>query len=59
MTHTELRTLLVKNGISQREMARLIGIDERTMRRYCLAEYEIPSYIAYAIQWQLKNKEQK
>lgn len=36
-------------GLSQREAARLLGIDERTMRRYCLGEMPAPRMIWLAL----------
>lgn len=51
-----LRSLIEKAGITQREAARQIGIDERTMRRY-LTNPENKSYIKcpYVVQYALEN----
>ena len=43
-----LRDLLATLGLSQRGAARLLGIGERTMRRYC-AGYPIPQVVWLAL----------
>lgn len=45
MTTTDadkLRAELTRLGRSQRGLARELGLDERTMRRYCSGELEVP-----------------
>lgn len=44
-----LRGELADLGISQRACARALGIDERTMRRYCTGEYEVPETVWLAL----------
>lgn len=51
MTPDQLRKLLDRAGLSQRAAARLLGIDERTMRRYASGEYPVPVVVEYAIRW--------
>jgi plasmid maintenance system antidote protein VapI len=47
----ELKKLLTKgsSGYTQREMARALDIDERTMRRYVSGEAKIPRVVQVAI----------
>lgn len=49
MTATQLRKLLEKAGLSQRGAARLLEIDERTMRYYAAGEYPIPKVVELAL----------
>jgi DNA-binding CsgD family transcriptional regulator len=51
ITAKELKKLLKRGatGISQREMARLIDIDERTMRRYVAGDLPIPRVVQLAV----------
>lgn len=42
MTAIELRALLAQLGLSQRAAARLLGVDDRTVRRWIVAERPIP-----------------
>jgi len=51
MTPEELRAFLQKHGLSQRGAARQIGIDERTMRRYCAGELPVPRVVEMALLW--------
>jgi hypothetical protein len=44
-----VRGLLQNAGVSQRSGAREIGIDERTMRRYC-AGYPVPKTVLLALE---------
>lgn len=46
MTHRQYRKALDTLGISQRAAANLLGIDERTSRRFALGEREVPRTIA-------------
>lgn len=49
MTDAErLRSILAEAGLSQREAARRLDIDERTMRRYC-ANAPVPKVIWLAL----------
>ena len=38
MTPTQLRDTLARLGLTQTGAARLLGVDERTMRRWCAEE---------------------
>lgn len=49
MKAKDLKLALVAGEFSQREAARLLGIDERTMRRYCSGEAPIPTVVELAI----------
>ena len=42
MTPTELRELLAALGLSQSEAARLLGVHDRTPRRWTAGELDIP-----------------
>ena len=57
MTATELRELLSDMKITQRKAARLLQINERTMRRYAAGE-PIPRVVELALYW-VKNNVQK
>jgi len=57
MTPAQLRTLLDRAGLSQRSAARLLCIDERTMRRYCAGEYPVPVAVEYALRWGAHQQE--
>lgn len=56
MTATELRALLGELGLTQRGAARLLGINERTMRRYVLGEARTPKAIELALRGQKKPR---
>ena len=45
----DIRRLLAECGLSQRGAARLLGINERTMRRYVLGELPVPKAIELAL----------
>jgi transcriptional regulator with XRE-family HTH domain len=45
MTAVELRNLLARLDLTQAGAARLLGINDRTMRRYVLGERSIPEPI--------------
>lgn len=49
MTRDDIRRLLAECGLSQRGAARLLGINERTMRRYVLGELRVPKAIELAL----------
>lgn len=51
MTNIELRALLAASETSQRAMAKKLGINERTMRRWCLGQSPVPRMASYAIKW--------
>lgn len=50
MDSSELKALLAKCGISQRTAAKVLNINERTMRRYC-AGGKIPHVVELAMRW--------
>ena len=44
-----IRAKLATLGLSQRGAARLLGIDEREMRRYCAGQAYVPDIVWYAL----------
>jgi len=53
MTESEnVRALISKIGVSQREAARLVGVNERSMRKYCSERNtkEIPKAILISLE---------
>ena len=48
-TPDELRDRLDYLGLSQRGAARVLHIDERTMRRYCSGQYPVPEVVWLAL----------
>jgi hypothetical protein len=49
MTPNQLRTTLARIGLSQRGAARLLDIDERTMRKYVAGDLIIPEMLVWAL----------
>jgi transcriptional regulator with XRE-family HTH domain len=49
MTPKQLRAALARIGLSQREAARRLGIDERTMRKYVAGDLVIPQMLVWAL----------
>lgn len=49
MLSTTLRELIESSGLSQREIARLLVIDERTLRRYLAGDLPIPKVVELAV----------
>lgn len=48
MTHQEYRAAIAKLGLSQRAAARLLGIDERTSRKWASGESPVsPMAVAF------------
>ncbi len=45
----KIRVLLAKAGLSQRGAGRELGVDERTMRRYCAGDSPVPRAIILAL----------
>ena len=45
----KIRALLERGGLSQRGAARELGVDERTMRRYCGGE-TVPRVVLLALE---------
>lgn len=50
MTPKQLKKAIEMVGMSQREMARQLDIDERTMRRYCAGHLPIPHVVGLAVE---------
>lgn len=46
----KIRTFLSEAGLSQRAAARLLGVDERTMRRYCAGHTPVPRVVWLALE---------
>jgi plasmid maintenance system antidote protein VapI len=44
-----LRTALTELGLSQSGAARILGISERTMRRYCADQLDVPPVVFMAL----------
>jgi hypothetical protein len=57
MTPNQLRTTLARIGLSQRGAARLLDIDERTMRKYVAGDLVIPEMLVWALRG-LSQREQ-
>lgn len=51
MTALQLKKVLAKAALSQRGAAKLLEINERTMRRYISGEQPIPRVVEYALMW--------
>jgi hypothetical protein len=49
MTPNQLRSALAQLGLSQRAAARLLDIDERTMRKYVAGDLAIPEMLVWAL----------
>lgn len=59
MTGKQLQSLLDRAGLSQRGTAKLLGINERTMRRYCAGDSAIPRTVEYAVLWVAEREQKK
>lgn len=46
---TRLRATLIALGLSQRGAARLLGLDERTVRRWCAGDSPVPTVVWLAL----------
>ena len=57
MTAAQLKRALAKAGLSQRGAAKLLDINERTMRRYVSGEQSIPCVVEYALNWLILSRE--
>lgn len=53
----ELRKLIARLGVSQREAARLLEIDQRELRRMCAAGRAVPRAIMLAMQELVREHE--
>jgi len=56
MTPTQYRTAIKSLGLSQRGAARLLGVNERTSRRWALGELPIPRAAALLLALMVKLK---
>jgi len=56
MSPTELRAQLEKGGLSQRGAARELGLDERTMRKYCAGALPVPLVVQLALKWIVEHR---
>jgi plasmid maintenance system antidote protein VapI len=45
-----IREQLAECGLSQRNAAEVLGIDERTMRRYCSGDEPVPRVVVLALE---------
>lgn len=58
MTSEELKAKLAASGVSQRGAARMLEINERTMRRYIAGDLKIPVVVELALNWiELANRQ--
>lgn len=57
-TTEELRKLVEQTGLSQREVARQIGIDDRLFRKYCSPNdpEEAPKVVVLAIKFIIEDQ---
>jgi DNA-binding transcriptional regulator YiaG len=53
-----VRELLAKAGISQREAARRLGVQDRTVRHWCAGTAKIPYTAQYTLECLAKEKSQ-
>jgi hypothetical protein len=51
LTALQLKRVLANAALSQRGAAKLLEINERTMRRYISGEQPIPRVVEYALMW--------
>ena len=51
MTAIQLQRLLDRAGISQRGAAKMLDINERTMRKYCAGDAAIPRTVELAVKF--------
>jgi transcriptional regulator with XRE-family HTH domain len=47
----DIKDLVARAGLSQVRAAKELGIDPRTMRRYCLGESPPPRSVVLALRW--------
>lgn len=59
MTPTQLKKLLEKGGLSQRYAAKLLGINERTMRYYVSGDLEVPKVVELALRCLAEHSQDK
>lgn len=51
MNPEELKKILAEIGSSQRQAARILRINERTMRRYIAGDLAVPTTVKLALYW--------
>lgn len=56
MTANQFRTAIDKLGLSQRGAGSLMGVDERTSRRWALGERTVPPCVAIVLRLLLAGK---
>lgn len=56
MSDTQLRNALKQLNLTQVKAAKRLGIDPRTMRRYCLGEYKVYGPVEVAVKGWLKEQ---
>lgn len=54
-TPENMRRMIAESGLSQRGMARAIGISDRAIRGYC-KDGRFPFYVQLACMWVVDNK---
>jgi DNA-binding transcriptional regulator YdaS (Cro superfamily) len=55
MNARQYRDAIERLGLNQTTMARLLGIDARTSRRYALGECNVPPHTARVIEFELER----
>lgn len=53
-----IRYQLLICGLSQRRAARILGIDDRTMRYYCSGDRAVPRYLGWAMRGLIAHKDE-
>lgn len=60
MTSADLRTLLLERNLSQRKLAKICGVDERTVRRWCDSRRgNLPAHVEAVIYYAFKTHRPK
>jgi plasmid maintenance system antidote protein VapI len=55
MDEKQYRAAIERLGLNQTSMAKLLGIDVRTSRRYALGESRVPAHTAFRIEYELEK----
>lgn len=55
MTPRQLRKLIEDARLSQSKAARLIGLTDRSMRRYIAGDVEVPRSVEYALRYVIEH----
>ena len=53
-----IRYQLMLCGLTQRGAARRLGLNERTMRKYCSGQFPVPLYIDWAMKGMIANPDE-